>query len=241
VTLVGFDTSMAPAVAAVVRDDGETFATEPPGPERLLGPARHSAELLPALAELLERAGRRWSDVESIAVGVGPGTFTGLRIGVATARGLAQALDIGLRPVSSLDALAAGMAEGAGDGRLLLPLIDARRNQVFAGLYRAAPALEHVWGPLALDPDELAARVRTEPGTPLAAGDWALESAEALEVAGAEVPDPESPVHAISGRVLCRLARRVDPVPPERVEPTYVRLPDAEIHWRNARDPQPRS
>jgi tRNA threonylcarbamoyladenosine biosynthesis protein TsaB len=241
VTLVGFDTSMAPAVAAVVRDDGETFATGPPGAERLLGAARHSSELLPALAQLLERAGRAWSDVESIAVGVGPGTFTGLRIGVATARGLAQALDIGLRPVSSLDALAAGMAEAGGAGRPLLPLIDARRNQVFAALYRAATPLELVWGPLALDAEDLAARVRTEAETPFAAGDWALESAEALEVAGAEVPDRESPVHAISGPVLCRLARSVAPVPPERVEPTYVRLPDAEIHWRNARDPRPRS
>ena len=232
---------MAPAVAAVVRDDGERFSTDPPGPDRLLGPARHSSELLPALAALLERAGLRWSDVESIAVGVGPGTFTGLRIGLATARGLAQALDIGLRPVSSLAALAAGLAEGADGGRPLLPLIDARRNQVFAALYGAGEALEPVWGPLALGPDELADRVRSLPGTPLAAGDWALESAEALEAAGADVADPDSPVHAISGLAVCRLARKVSPVPPERVEPTYVRLPDAEIHWRNARDSRTRS
>jgi tRNA threonylcarbamoyladenosine biosynthesis protein TsaB len=241
VTLVGFDTSMAPAVAAVVREDGETFTTDPPGAARLLGPARHSSELLPALALLLERAGRRWEDVESIAVGVGPGTFTGLRIGVATARGLAQALNVGVRPVSSLDALAAGIAGDLEDGRPLLPLIDARRNQVFAALYEAAivPALR--WGPLALDPDELTERVRALPGTPLAAGDWALESEAALEAAGAEVPGPDSPAHAISGLAVCRLAQKVSPVPPERVQPTYVRLPDAEIHWRNARDPRTRS
>jgi tRNA threonylcarbamoyladenosine biosynthesis protein TsaB len=232
---------MAPAVAAVVRDDGEHFSTDPPGPDRLLGPARHSSELLPALAVLLERAGLRWGDVESIAVGVGPGTFTGLRIGVATARGLAQALDIGLRPVSSLAALAAGLAEGAADGRPLLPLIDARRSQVFAALYEAGEALELQWGPLALDPDALADRVRSVAGIPLAAGDWALESAEALKAAGADVPDPDSPVHAISGLAVCRLAQKVSPVPPERVEPTYVRLPDAEIHWRNARDSRTRS
>src|SRR5436190_872244 len=179
---------MAPAVAAVVREDGETFATEPPGAERLLGAARHSSELLPALAVLLDRAGRRWSDVESIAVGVGPGTFTGLRIGVATARGLAQALGIGLRPVSSLDALAAGLAGSGGGERPLLPVIDARRRQVFAALYQGGPALERLWGPLALDPDDLAERVQSLPETPLAAGDWALESAEALKAAGADVP-----------------------------------------------------
>jgi tRNA threonylcarbamoyladenosine biosynthesis protein TsaB len=241
VTLLGFDTSMAPAVVAVVREDGEEFSTDPPGPDRLLGPARHSSELLPALAALLERAGRRWEDVESIALGVGPGTFTGLRIGVATARGLAQALDIGLRPVSSLEALAAGMAGEAQPGRSLLPLIDARRDQVFAALYDAHDALELVWGPLALDPGDLTERVRALPGRPLAAGDWALESAQALEAAGAEVPDPDSRAHAVNGLVVCRLARMVTPVPPERVQPTYVRLPDAEIHRRNARDSRTRS
>ena len=240
-TLVAFDTSMAPAVAAVMREDGEVFYTDPPGPERLLGPARHSSELLPALAALLERAGRDWSQVESIAVGVGPGTFTGLRIGVATARGLAQALGVPLLPVSSLDALAAGLAATAEPGRPLLPVIDARRGQVFTGLYRAADPPQLVWGPLALDPDDLAERLRDVPGTPLAAGDWALESAQALEAAGAQVPDRESPSHAISGLALCRLAEGVTPVAPERVKPTYVRLPDAEINWRNARDPQARS
>jgi tRNA threonylcarbamoyladenosine biosynthesis protein TsaB len=237
-TLIGFDTSMAPAVAAVVRDDGEEFCTDPPGPERLLGPARHSSELLPALAALLARADRRWQDVESIALGVGPGTFTGLRIGVATARGLAQALGIGLRPVSSLEALAAGLAREAAAGQPLLPVIDARRRQVFAALYEDGPAPVLVWGPLALDPDDLAERVRVLPGAPLAGGDWALESPQALEAAGAVVPDRDSPAHAISGLAVCRLAREVSPVPPERVEPTYVRLPDAEIHWRNARDPR---
>ena len=77
-------------------------------------PPAHSAELLPALAGLLERAGTGWDEVTAIAVGVGPGTFTGLRIGVATARGLGQALGVPLHPVSSLEALAAGIAAGAG-------------------------------------------------------------------------------------------------------------------------------
>jgi tRNA threonylcarbamoyladenosine biosynthesis protein TsaB len=236
VTLVGFDTSMAPAVAAVVREDGQAFCTAPPGRERLLGPPRHSAELLPALAGLLARAQRDWSDVRSVAVGVGPGTFTGLRIGVATARGLAQGLGVPLRPVSSLDALAAGLATEAEPGRALLAVIDARRAQVFAALYRAADPPQRVWGPLALSPGDLAERLTTAAEKPLAAGDWALESAPALEAAGAEVLDPESPRHAISALALCRLSEGVNPVPPERVQPTYVRLPDAEINRRNTRD-----
>ena len=230
-TLVGFDTSMAVTVACVVSPSGEAVRTPVPSAERLLGAPSHSAELLPALAELLERAGRTWEDVTAIAVGVGPGTFTGLRIGVATARALAQALGVPLHPVSSLAALAAGIAagEGAAPGAPVLPLIDAKRSEVFAALHRAGRAGDPEWGPLALAPDELEERIRQVPGTPLAAGDWALESIARLEAAGAMVPAPESGVHAIDPLHVCRLARATMPCPPERVHPVYVRQPDAEI------------
>ena len=139
VTLIGFDTSMAVTVACVIPPSGEPVRTPAPDPQRLLGAPAHSAELLPILAELLEQGGTGWDDVTAIAVGVGPGTFTGLRIGVATARGLAQALGVPLHPVSSLAALAAGIAAGAGaaPGTPILPLIDAKRGQVFASLHRA--------------------------------------------------------------------------------------------------------
>jgi len=142
-TVLGFDTSMPVTTACVVRDDGQVFQTDPPTVARLLGPPEHSSELLPAVADLLERADVGWRDLDALAVGVGPGTFTGLRIGVATARGLGQALGIELRPVSSLEALAAGLAEHAGRSeRAIVPLIDARRQQVFASLYRAGPPLD---------------------------------------------------------------------------------------------------
>src|SRR3954469_3313376 len=94
-TIVGFDTALPVTSACVLLPDGRSFATPPPAPERLLGRPDHSAELLPVLAGLLEEAGVDWPDVRVIAVGVGPGTFTGLRIGVATARALATALRIG--------------------------------------------------------------------------------------------------------------------------------------------------
>ena len=133
-TLVGFDTSMPVTSACVVPRRGDPVCTPAPSPDRLLRAPDHSAELLPVLAGLLERAGTDWDDVRAIAVGVGPGTFTGLRIGVATARGLAQGLSVPLHPVSSLAALAAGLAGGAPPGRPLLSLIDARRGQVFASI-----------------------------------------------------------------------------------------------------------
>ena len=89
-TIVGFDTSTAATSVCVLRDDGVAFELVPP-PARLLEPPGHSRELMPALAEQMERAGIGWGDVAGVAVGVGPGTFTGLRIGVATARALATA------------------------------------------------------------------------------------------------------------------------------------------------------
>jgi tRNA threonylcarbamoyladenosine biosynthesis protein TsaB len=162
---------------------------------------------------------------------VGPGTFTGLRIGVATARALATALRIGVSPVSSLTALAAGLAgRHAGEDRPLLPLIDARRRQVFAALYRPGGMLEPDWGPLALGRDELLARISTSDPAPLAGGDWALESRADLEAAGVIVPPADSGLHAVNALHVCRLAEAIEPLPPDGVTPTYVRLPDAEIH-----------
>jgi tRNA threonylcarbamoyladenosine biosynthesis protein TsaB len=240
VTLIGFDTSMAVTVACVIPPSGEPVRTPPPGAERLLGAPAHSAELLPALERLLEQGGTGWDEVTAIAVGVGPGTFTGLRIGLATARGLGQGLGVPLHPVSSLEALAAGIAAGAGavPGTPVLPLIDAKRGQVFASLHLAGDPLRQEWGPLALSPGDLDERIARAAQPPLAAGDWALESTERLERAGAVVPAPESGLHAIDPLQVCRLAREADPCAPERVHPVYVRQPDAEIA-RSARDEAP--
>ncbi len=113
VTLLGLDTSTAASSACVLRADGEAFEVTPP-PDRLAGPPRHASELMPAVASAMERAEVRWEDLEAIAVGVGPGTFTGLRIGIATARALATANELPLRRVSSLAALAAGIRERRG-------------------------------------------------------------------------------------------------------------------------------
>jgi tRNA threonylcarbamoyladenosine biosynthesis protein TsaB len=169
---------------------------------------------------------------------VGPGTFTGLRIGVATARALAQGLCVPLHTASSLEALAAGLAAVADAGRPLLPLIDAKRGEVFAAAYEADDPLVHAWGPEALAPEDLVERTRELGQTPLAAGDWSLESRSYLEKAGIEVPPRESGLHAVSALQICRLGIAADPVPPEQVNPVYVRVPDAEIS-RNARTEGP--
>jgi tRNA threonylcarbamoyladenosine biosynthesis protein TsaB len=228
-TILGFDTSMAVTTACVLRDDGRSFSTAPPPAERLLGRPDHSAELLPVLAALLEEAEIDWPAVDRLAVGVGPGTFTGLRIGVSTARGLAHALGIRVSPVPSLAALAAGLEDLAGE-RPTLPLIDARRRQVFAALYRRRASGGSEWGPLALGREELLHRLAELDPAPLAAGDWTLESRADLEAAGVIVPPADSGLHAVNALHVCRLAKAIEPVPPDGVKPTYVRLPDAEIN-----------
>jgi tRNA threonylcarbamoyladenosine biosynthesis protein TsaB len=234
VTAVAFDTALAVASACVVRDDGSVFSTAPPPPSRLLEPAAHSQELLPGLDRLMAEAQSGWGEVESIAIGVGPGTFTGLRIGVATGRALGQALGIGLRPVSSLEALAEGVAQASADTPTspVLSLIDARRGQVFAALYRVGERLEQIWEPVVLDPEILMKRIRELDPAPVCAGDWTLESRTDLEAVGAEIPSPDSGLHAVNAFHVYRLGSRIEAVAPSDVKPVYLRLPDAEINKR---------
>lgn len=216
--ILGFDTSTAASGACVLRPDGVAFEALP-APEALAGPPAHARELLPALAEVMERAEIGFGELRAIAVGVGPGTFTGLRIGVATARALASANALPLRPVSSLAALAAGI-----DAPLALPLIDAKRGEVFAALYKGD---ERRWEPFAAAPGAVAARLRDEGLTALAAGDGSIRFRGVLEAAGIGAPPDGSGVHVVRALHVCRLAASVADAPPEAVLPDYLRAPDA--------------
>jgi tRNA threonylcarbamoyladenosine biosynthesis protein TsaB len=217
--VLGIDTSTAASAACVLRGDGEEFEVAPEPADLMARPA-HARELMPAVAAAMERAGLAYGDLEAIAVGVGPGTFTGLRIGIATARALASANGLPLRPVSSLAALAAGI-----DAELRLPLIDAKRGELFAALYGAGR--EPLWGPLAEAPERVAERVRAEGVTPLAAGDGSVRFRGVLEAAGIRVPPDQSRSHVVRGLHVCRLASGVPDVAPQAVLPDYLRAPDA--------------
>jgi tRNA threonylcarbamoyladenosine biosynthesis protein TsaB len=218
VSLLGFDTSTAASSACVLRSDGEAFEIAPPA-ERLTRPPAHASELMPAVDDLMTRAGLDWPELEAIAVGVGPGAFTGLRIGVTTARALAHAARLPLRPVPSLAALAAGIDAGE-----RLAVIDAKRGEVFALL--EAPGVSG-WEPEALTPEALAERVRALGATPLAAGDGSVRFRQALEAAGITVVPDDAGVHVVRGVHVCRLAQGVGDEPPEAVLPDYLRAPDA--------------
>jgi tRNA threonylcarbamoyladenosine biosynthesis protein TsaB len=219
VSVLGLDTSTAASAVCVLRGDGEVFELAPE-PAALAARPAHARELMPAVATAMERAGLGYRDLEAIAVGVGPGTFTGLRIGIATARALASANTLPLKPVSSLAALAAGI-----DAELRLPLIDAKRGELFAALY--GPDGELIWGPLAEAPERLAEQVRADAVTPLAAGDGSVRFRRVLEAAGIRVLPDESSSHVVRALHVCRLAADVPGLQPQAVLPDYLRAPDA--------------
>jgi tRNA threonylcarbamoyladenosine biosynthesis protein TsaB len=217
--VLGIDTSTPASAACVLRADGASFEVEPP-PARLRDGPGHARELMPAIASVMERARLEFGELEAIAVGVGPGTFTGLRIGIATARALASAGDLAVRPVSSLAALAEGI-----DADARLALIDARRGEVFGALYGADG--QRLWAPFVAAPEQVAERVREAGVVARAAGDGSIRFRGVLEAAGIAVDADQSRAHVVRALHVCRLAQDVAGEPPEAVLPEYLRAPDA--------------
>jgi tRNA threonylcarbamoyladenosine biosynthesis protein TsaB len=191
---LAFDTATSTATAALV-SDGELLG------ER----ASRALRVLADADELVRGAGAEPRDLERVVVGVGPGSFTGIRLGLAAARSLALALDVPLAGVSTLEALAAG-APGA------TPVIDGGRREIFALLEE---------GPAVVAPHDL----DVEPGA-TCVGDGAVRYREVLEAAGAEVPPDDDDRHLPLARYHVELAREFGP--PDAVEPLYLRVPDAE-------------
>ena len=220
--VLGFDTATAATTVALLDGDEVREARDDPEPGAR---PRHTAELLALARRLLAEAGLGFADVDRIAVGTGPGSFTGLRIGVATARALAQATGAPVVLVSTLEALAAPVEH---DGPVIA-VVDARRGEVFAAGWHGT---EQVLAPRALAPEELAALAEGGGAgvraTWLGVGDGAVKFRDLLVQAGMTVPEPGAPVHRVSAATVCRLGMRAEPASREAVVPDYLRLPDAE-------------
>jgi tRNA threonylcarbamoyladenosine biosynthesis protein TsaB len=193
VTLVlAFDTATDVATSALVAD-GAVLA------ERVSVPRT----LLVDVDSMVEEAGIEPAALDGLVVGLGPGSFTSTRIGLAVARGLGLALGVPAAGVSTLDALASAR-EGA------IPVVDARRREVF------------VPGPRAVAPDDLA----LDPGT-VCVGSGAVRYRDTLERGGVTIPPDDDPVHVPHARLHAALAGAFGPV--EQLLPIYVRAPDATV------------
>lgn len=234
--LLCFDTATHATVVGLRLAGGETLqARDDPPSDAHPG---HATRLLTMAAGLLDERGVRWSEVSRIAVGVGPGRFTGLRVGIATARGLARSLSAELVGVSTLRALALGAAERSGAaaaGRGTIAVIDARRGEAFAAAYAPDGAEVELAHALA-SPElaELVAEIERRGGRSglewQAVGDGALRFADELSAAGANVPAPDSPLHLLDAAALGELGARGEPAQsPEAVLPDYRREPDAAL------------
>ncbi len=234
--LLGFDTATAITVVCVA-DEGRFFEQALPEASGERQP-KHTQELLPEIVEVLRQAGLTLGDVDEIAVGVGPGTYTGLRIGVATARALAQSLGLQLTPVSTLDVVALGIADDLADDDIVLPVIDAKRGEVFCCAYQPIrnsndALLKALSKPFVSAPVDVAKTLGDiKVGRLVAAGDGAVRYRKELQRDGIDVLDDEDGAHIPIGRNICKIAACNDPVPLEDVYPNYLRLPDAELTLR---------
>jgi tRNA threonylcarbamoyladenosine biosynthesis protein TsaB len=217
VLILALDASTAVTSVAVARADGDDRrvlaeisvpSTKPSGGA--------SEALLPAVHSALGLAGEELSSVERVLCGVGPGTFTGIRIAAATARALALGTGSDLARNSTLEALAAPALACRQD---VLAVIDARRGEVFARRFSAEGPTT---GIICAKPPDLAVA-----GGPLIVGDGAVRYRDELERLGSIPPD-ESPLNRVSavGHVM---AADLSPVAAEELVPAYVREPDAEV------------
>ena len=175
-----------------------------------------SETLLPAIHDALDLAGEELGSVGLVLAGVGPGTFTGIRIAAATARALSAGIGVALSKNSTLSALAAPALSCSED---VLAVLDARRGQVFARRYTGAGPMTGIY---CVRPEELPVQ-----GAPLLVGDGAVRYREVLSVLG-RIPPDGSPLHRVTaaGHVI---SGDLAVVAPEDLVPIYVREPDAEV------------
>jgi len=204
------------------------------------GAPRHSTALLAELERAVEASGG-WRQVGRIAVGRGPGSFVGIRIGLATARGLAASTGVPVAGICTLDALGRAISKqtspsavsprGLGGRRHSgsLAVLDARRGEVFAALY--SPTGEQLWEPFVAVPEALADRLAELPGPVLAAGSGAIRFRQELTDRDVDIPDDADPLHRVSARHICALAEDTGYGGCDSLDPIYLRPPDAQ-RWR---------
>lgn len=224
--LLAIDTSTAQVAVAI----GEGHSVK--GEIRLVGGRRHAEQLAPAIASLVESTGIGLDHLAAIAVGIGPGMFTGLRVGVTTAKTLAQALRIPVVPVASLDLVAYPVRHTS---RVVVATIDARRREVFHASYRSVPGgIQRITEYAVAAPAELVADLEAHGQEVLLVGDGIATAPELFaSLEHAELAGPEFQSPSVAALVALAAARveREEFSPPWDVVPLYLRESDAELSW----------
>ncbi|RMD96624.1 MAG: tRNA (adenosine(37)-N6)-threonylcarbamoyltransferase complex dimerization subunit type 1 TsaB [Deltaproteobacteria bacterium] len=227
--ILAFDTSTAAGTVTLTEGEG-LIATR-----TFVSGRSHAERLLPAILDLLGEAGVALDDLDAIAVAAGPGSFTGLRIGLATAKGLARSTGKPLHALSTLEAMAWNLSPVQG---LLCPLLDARKKEVYAALFRG----EGRGRPIRLTPDGVLALEqvveyleRFAPEPVLFFGEGAQRYAVRLRERLGE-RFQEAPIHhgactgyAIAMLALAEIEAGAPPLSPEALTPRYLRPPEAEV------------
>jgi len=223
--ILAIDTATLTASAAVVTADGRLVAS-------IAGdPAVHSDRVLALCAAVLEQAGLAVGQLAAIAVGAGPGSFTGLRIGLATGKGLAYALGRPLWLASSLAAIAWDLSDRVAGDELLVPVLDARRGEIYAGFYRrVGGAIVSVGPERVLPPRDLAGAIAAlGGGVAHLAGDALVVHADALPLDVTRWPTaPSTPsAHGVARAALA--SDRADQL--TTGAPAYIRPSEAEVKY----------
>lgn len=216
--VLGLDSATAVASVGLVSDGVSTVERRRPMV------ASHARSLLLLIDEVLNAAGVCLADLDRLAVSIGPGSFTGLRVGLATIKGLALGSGLQVVGVPTLAAYAVALGPRPG---LVWPVLDARKGEVYVASYRwHGDEIEEVMPPSALTPDALATRFRAP---------CALVG-DGVEAYGASWPSEAGMTHiplaclAPSGAVVARLGATRGPTPLDVLEPHYCRRSEAEVH-----------
>lgn len=198
----------------------------------------HSRFVIPAIDFCFDQVGWSPADLDGIAVDIGPGLYTGIRVGIATAQGLGATLGIPVVPVTSLDALAFDAATGR---RHVWAVIDVRRGELAVASYRPVPGGVMRDGAMELvDVEGLRARLDSDPSDTLVVGETSVLSDSMLQglhrVRTGRPPHPSA--RAVAELGAGRVERQEMPAPDD-LRPLYLRDPDVTINWDKVRQPGP--
>jgi len=194
----------------------------------------HVGFLTEAIDFCMRKAGLRPTDLDSIIVDVGPGTFTGIRAGIASAQGIGAAVGVPVLAASALDALAFRAATGH---RRIWPLVDARRGEFATASYRPVPGgVVKESAPELLSPDELRATLDSDPDNSLVVGDWSsLPPGTLRGLHRVKTGRPRYPSADVLLELAAQQASRSGLAPTTDLRPMYLRHPDTEINWKTFR------